>query len=232
MRLKSKLYKFYKKYILPIQLRNKGKIFCIGVNKTGTTSLKKAFKELGYVVGNQWKAEQLLTEYKNGDFDVIAKYCKTAQVFQDFPFSFPKTYEFMDRAYPNAKFILSIRDSSEQWYYSLVKFHSKVFGNGSVPTTKQLKNATYIHKGYAWECNRLRFKSPESDPYKKEMLIKSYEEYNQSVINYFKDRPQDLLIINLAEKGSYQKLIDFLGISSPFDDFPWENKTSEIPANR
>ena len=35
------------------------KIFCIGQNKTGTTSLKKAFEELNFIVGNQRKAEIL-----------------------------------------------------------------------------------------------------------------------------------------------------------------------------
>jgi hypothetical protein len=29
------------------------KIFCIGLFKTGTTSLKKAFQDLGYTVGDQ-----------------------------------------------------------------------------------------------------------------------------------------------------------------------------------
>jgi hypothetical protein len=40
----------------------KVKYFCIGRNKTGTTSLKRAFEDLGYPVGDQRKAE-ILTEF-------------------------------------------------------------------------------------------------------------------------------------------------------------------------
>lgn len=32
---------------------DKAKYFCIGRNKTGTTSLKRAFEDLDYPVGNQ-----------------------------------------------------------------------------------------------------------------------------------------------------------------------------------
>ena len=42
--------------------KGKQKIFCIGRNKTGTTSLKRAFEDLGYPVGDQRKAE-ILTEF-------------------------------------------------------------------------------------------------------------------------------------------------------------------------
>jgi hypothetical protein len=45
------------------------------------------------------------------------------------------------------------------------------------------------------------------------------------VLEYFKDRPDDLLVINLADKGEYQRFVDFIRIQSPFLDFPWENKT-------
>jgi len=26
-------------------------------------------------------------------------------------------------------------------------------------------------------------------------------------------------------KGAYQKFVQFIGVNSPFDDFPWENRT-------
>ena len=201
------------------------KIFCIGCNKTGTTSLQKSFSDLSFNVGNQYQAELLINEYMRGNFDAIIKYCESAQVFQDFPFSMPNTFKHLDKAYPNSKFILSIRDNPEQWYNSLIKFHSKLFGNGKVPTKEDLMNVKYVFKGWMWKFNRLFDGLPENDPYNKEILMNHYQKYNEEVIKYFKDRPNDLLIINLSDKNAYKKFCSFLDISSPFNDFPWENKT-------
>lgn len=219
-------YNEYYKY--PSLVKGKTKIFCIGRNKTGTTSLKKAFEDLNYIVGNQRKAEKLLPDYKENNFGTIVQYCSSARVFQDFPFSYPGTFRHLDKAYPGSKFILTLRDSPEQWYNSLIKFHAKKFGNGNIPTKSDLKNAGYVWKGWVWQCNRIMYDTPDEDPYNKEMMIETYKNYNQSVIEYFQNRPNDLIIINLAKRGSYQKLMHFLNIDSPFSDFPWENKTSKI----
>lgn len=211
-----------------LRVSGKQKIFCIGRNKTGTTSLKESFKDLGFIVGNQRQAELLLNYYKKGDFKPIVKYCKSAQVFQDFPFSFPRTYQEMDMAFPGSKFILTVRDSPEQWYNSVTKFHAKLFGKGQLPSSADLQQAAYVWKGWIWECNRILYETPESDPYKKEMLMAHYEAYNAAVIDYFKDRPNDLLIVNVSETEDYQRFCSFIGVKSDADGFPWENRTSKI----
>lgn len=204
----------------------KVKYFCIGRNKTGTTSLKRAFEDLGFPVGNQRKAEILTGEcYFAGNFQPIVDYCKTAQVFQDVPFSYPETYKHLDKAYPGSKFILTIRDDAEQWYRSITRFHAKMFGkDGRIPTVEDLKSATYVQPGFMYNVVRVHG-TPDDDPYNKEIMVAHYERYNQEIIEYFKDRPEDLLVINVAEKGAYQKFVDFLGVDSPYDDFPWENRT-------
>jgi hypothetical protein len=73
--------------------RFEGKIFCIGANKTGTTSLKQAFINLGFTVGDQRTAELMLRSYIQGDYSGLIDYCQTAQVFQDIPFSWPEIYK-------------------------------------------------------------------------------------------------------------------------------------------
>ncbi|MEW6132914.1 MAG: sulfotransferase [Pseudomonadota bacterium] len=104
------------------------KIFCIGRNKTGTTSLAAALRELGVRVGNQKPAELLLKDWAVRDFRRLVAYCHTAQAFQDIPFSLPYTFQAMDMHFPESKFILTVRDSADQWYHSLVKFHKKIWG--------------------------------------------------------------------------------------------------------
>jgi hypothetical protein len=56
-------------------------------------------------------------------------------------------------------------------------------------------------------------------------MVAHYERYNREVMEYFKDRTDDLLVINVGEGGAYQKFAQFLGVDSLFDDFPWENRT-------
>lgn len=229
-RLKQKIIREYnKRYRYPALVKGKKKIFCIGLNKTGTTSLKKTFKDLDFIVGNQRRAAKLLDDYIDGNFESIIQYCTSAQVFQDSPFSFPETFKYLDMAYPNSKFILAIRNSPEQWYNSLVKFHSKFYGEGKVPTADDLKNTKrYVKEGRPWKVNQRVFKSPKDDPYNKKSLIKFYIDYNAAVKEYFNDRPEDLIVINVSKKNDYQNLMSFLDIDSPFSNFPWENKTATM----
>lgn len=217
-----------KDFVRPISLSHKTKYFCIGRNKTGTTSLKRAFIDLGFIVGDQRAAERLLPYYTSKNYEPIYRYCRSAQVFQDIPFSLPNTYKHLSSKFPNSKFILTVRDSPEQWYQSITKYHSKLFGDGNIPTEEHLKNAEYIYKGFMWEAQKAICNSPNSGVYDKEALLNSYREYNSGVLKFFENRKEDLLVINLSEKNSYQKLIDFLDVSSEHQNFPWENKTSEI----
>ena len=204
----------------------KQKVFGIGFNKTGTTSLAKAMADLGFIVGYQRTGEELIQDWSKRDFTKIIKYCKTGQFFQDVPLSLPYTFIVLDQYFPGSKFILTVRDSSDQWYQSITSFHAKKWGkNGRIPTKEDLMAASYIYKGRAWDSNRLIFDTPETDPYQKENLKSRYEFHNESVRDYFRFRPNDLLELNVAAPGAYQKLCGFLGVKAMYEGFPWENKT-------
>jgi len=217
-----------KYYLNVFRLRGRTKYFCIGKNKTGTTSIAKAFEKLGYQVGEQRLAQMLLREYVNRDFEPIVSYCRSAEVFQDSPFSYPETYIHMDEAFPGSKFILTVRDSGEQWYDSLVRFHAERFGKGEVPTAQDLKSAPNLWKGRAWESNRALYNSPESDPYNREILINHYHRHNESIREYFHKRSTDFIEINVARKEDYRRFVEFIGADSADVDFPWENSIESV----
>jgi hypothetical protein len=212
-----------------INPNNETKIFCIGSNKTGTTSLKREFEELGFKVGNQRQAELLARDIIAKDYQTLIDYCKSAQVFQDVPFSQNDIYKVLDQNFPNSKFVLSVRDSSEQWYDSLTKFHAKMFGNGEIPNWDVLRNTRYVYRGWAFENIKEIFGVSEHyNPYDKRILINHYENRNEEIIYYFKNRPNDLLVINLSDNNAYKKFCNFIGVQSYKDSFPWENKTDKI----
>lgn len=206
--------------------RSDPKVFCIGQNKTGTTTIEVVLKRFGYRLGNQVEGELLLEAWHHRDFKHILKYCKTANAFQDVPFSLAYTYQHLDLAFPNAKFILTERDSAEQWYQSLTKFHSKKWADGQrIPSAEDLKLIKYRGLGHAYKFNRYVFSTPETDVYNQTILKEHYLRHNQTIKDYFKTRPEKLLVINVAKPKDYSKLCVFLNQTPQGDDFPWENKT-------
>lgn len=207
----------------------KPKIFCIGLGKTGTTTIEEVFKDFGYKMGSQVKGELLIFDWYKRDFKNIIKLSKTADAFQDVPFSLPFTYIFLDRYFKNAKFILTERDTPEQWYDSLTKFHSKLWADGTLqPTAEQLKNANYRYKGFPYETVKIVYNTEDNDLYNEESLISFYNKHNTSVKDYFRNISDKLLVINVSKKNDYFRLCDFLNKKPIGDNFPWKNKTSSL----
>ncbi len=203
----------------------KQKIFCIGANKTGTTSVEKALIDQGFRLGNQNKAQSLIEAYKIRDFSCIINFCKSADAFQDSPFSWHYTFMHLDKAFPKSKFILTVRDTDEEWYQSFTKFQTKLFGeNGKLPTTQQLKKSFRTKERTVWDNIQARHETPPNDPYKKEILINYYNNHNQMVIDYFRFK-DNLLVINLKQKDAYKSFCKFLNLKPLYEQFPWENKT-------
>ena len=105
-----------------------------GANKTGTTSVAAALDALGFTLGDQPTAERLIDDWAVRDFDGIVSYCRSADAFQDIPFSLDYTYQAVDQAFPGAKFILTVRSSAADWYESLTRSHAGIVGRGRRPT--------------------------------------------------------------------------------------------------
>ncbi len=206
--------------------KQKEKIFCIGRNKTGTTSLEKLLQGFGYKMGDQASAEILVNDYAKGDFNNIIRYCKTADAFQDAPFSWPFTWLILTQHFPNAKFILSTREQ-ETWYHSISSFHTKLFSStNSTPSLEDLKNASYRYKGFVWEVFQSVWKTPEDDLYNKDMMILNYRRHNEDILHFFKNK-DNFIHIDVSNEKDYIKLCSFLNKQPKSSSFPHLNKTDE-----
>ena len=191
------------------------KVFCVGRNKTGTTSMAAALELLGYRMGNQQEGELLIEDWAKRDFRSLVAYCRKSDGFQDSPFSLNFTFQAMDQEFPGSKFVLTIRDSADQWYASFVRFHimrlRERTGENRLPTARDLQEDPYIYPGYLWRLWQLvGWSSARDDPYDKELLVKQYDEHNRLVQDYFRHRPDDLLVLNLSESAAMQRLCSFL----------------------
>jgi hypothetical protein len=187
------------------------KIFCIGLNKTGTRSLRELFRNLDYRIGDLAIGELLLDAWKVRQFEPIIWLACTADFFKDIPFSCPDTYQALDRHFKSAKFILTVRDSAEQWCRSLTRYHSKITGGDRVPTLADLSNYPYRYPGWMARAMKLIYEVSDDDPYEPTHLMNFYEKYNHSVVEYFRDKSDRLLLVNLASDDSIQRIFKFIG---------------------
>lgn len=229
-RFKYKLKAFKRDYFDPIHvsMRNKSKVFCIGLNKTGTTSIGKALEDLGYILGDEVQGQKLMYSYSNRNLRKIAKFCRTAEAFQDTPFSLKYTFIVLDNYFDNARFILSVRDSAEEWYQSLVKFHTKLLGKreGNIPKYHEMRAFKRPFNRNLWMNMQEIYDVDKDNPYNEDKLISYYCEHNAKVKDYFKNK-NNIVVINLKNKNSYKKMCAFLGTKPKYNRFPWLNKTTD-----
>ena len=54
-------------------------------------------------------------------------------------------------------------------------------------------------------------------------IIKEYEERNKEIIEYFKDKPNQLLVLDIIKGEGWENLCTFLGKDIPDVPFPHEN---------
>lgn len=76
------------------------------------------------------------------------------------------------------------------------------------------------------DCQRWLYGISEEQAYDCDLYQAHYEAYNAAVIDYFRWKPEKLLVLNVKESFAYWNLANFLGKSVAKDAaFPWENKT-------
>lgn len=200
------------------------KIFCIGYNKTGTTSLEKLMNNNNIEVAPQKPFEYNLESYFYDNYTTFVKMIKNDYYgyafFQDVPFSLPIFYKTLDKEFENAKFILTVRDNEDEWYKSLIKYYKIMFLNFYNPK----KIGGYVYEGIIFKILTQVYGAPKEDPYNEKILKNSYLNHILEVKEYFKDR-DNLLVINLKEDNLIEKIENFLGTEFKNKNIPHLNKS-------
>ncbi|MEO5906751.1 MAG: sulfotransferase family protein [Saprospiraceae bacterium] len=172
------------------------KIFCIGFQKTGTTSLGGALQMLGFsVCGVRYDFLPCLRE---GNIKRITDVVRQYDAFKDNPW--PVLYQHMDTHFPGSKFILTLREESS-WLRSLINHFN------TTPSDMQL----YI---YGKPC-------PKGN---EQLYLETYRTHNREVLAHFNQRPEDLLTIDLTKESSWEKICSFLAVPIPAVPFPHQNR--------
>ena len=85
---------------IPAAWTKREKVFCIGANKTGTTSIAALLESLGYRLAPQIEAERMIDDWSRRDFRRLLKFCEKYDAFQDVPFSLDYTFQAFDTYFP------------------------------------------------------------------------------------------------------------------------------------
>jgi hypothetical protein len=187
--------------ILGLRKKRKwNKVFEVGVAKTGTTSLAMAFEILGLRLAS-W-VPNLYDEVKAGKFDNTLAWAEKFDAFKDGPWHEDDLYKILDRRFPESKFILLERED-ESWLKSIENFFSADINWNNIDEKYLIQNF--------------------SDR-KQEMLDFKHKRFTD-VKDYFKDRPDDLLVMNICAGEGWEKLCPFLEMPVPKVRFPHEFKT-------
>lgn len=126
-------------------------------------------------------------------------------------------YKYLDYKHPDSKFVLCTRDL-ESWLDS-VQFICEKY-----PSTD--KDIAILRRMLLYE----------SVTFDREKFTDAYHRHHEDVRRYFRDRPNDLLEMNLIEGDGWEKLCPFLELPIPDAPFPHSNKRSDYypdptPAN-
>ena len=172
-------------------MSKKSKIFGIGLGKTGTLSLAKAMKQLGYTSNHY---PRTIDDINNYDF------CN------DIPIAW--RFKFLDYVYPNSKFILTTRDI-DSWIKSCNTYAKKKNKNAPLRILES------------------RFMLFGITHYDEKIFRKVFEKYHKKVLKHFRNRPSDILVMDLTKGDGWEKLCKFLNKPIPDSSFPHRHKQFE-----
>lgn len=187
--------------------RARQKVFGVGLNKTGTTSLKQAFVALGYK--HLDRSPALFKHWKKREYDEIFDAIDAFESFEDWPW--PLMVPQLLERYPDARFILTRRSSAQIWLDSLKRQAEKT--NPDNNPRRSIYGHTYPH---GHEAEHLAF----------------YESHLRSVRDMLSERPQQFVELCWDEGDDWGALCTFLGEKKPRTPFPHANKSTDFKPDR
>jgi hypothetical protein len=196
----------------------KPKVFGLGLSRTGTRSLTAALHLLGWDTVHYPVDRAALEAMMRGDvkFPHLDRYDGMTDI------TVSPYYEDLDKAYPGSKFVLTVRDE-EGWLKSCENhWASRPAFQEAPPPGKEVSPEEHLTH---MEIRRfLRAAVYASYDYQPDRFRRAYRRHVEDVKAYFEDRPEDLLVLAVAQGEGFEKLAPFLGVPVPSQPFPHKGK--------
>jgi hypothetical protein len=193
------------------------KIFGIGYPKTGTTSLAVAIRNLGFDIVHD-ELSLFPKAVIDGDF-----YITENESWDGCCNIYASQYSILDKTYPDSKFILTTRNS-KKWFDSLQSWR-----NGQeIDVLNKTSHLSELYDFFNVYDEHLTFLQHMSMygiiGLNKKICIERYEAHNNSVVEYFADKPGKLLVLPLESSPKYPPVCEFLEQPLPDIKYPHEKK--------
>lgn len=192
------------------ELAKHQRVFGIGLSKTATTSLGQALNMLGIRTIHYPQDEQTYKELTGGMYQLSI--LEDYQGVVDTPVV--PYYAQLDKVYPDSKFILTIREKAS-WLRSM-QHHWEIMQDWWARDIQFRKFTQFI---CASVYGTLGFNE--------DRLIYVYETHIQNVREYFRGRPEHLLVMDICGGDGWEVLCSFLGCSIPDMPFPHLNSRTD-----
>lgn len=203
------------------------KVFGIGFNKTGTSTLGKCFEVLGLtpVASPQAIHDRYLADggpdqdlgplgaypfrtvfdevCRHRNYELAIGVARDFVTFHDRPWNVADLYQSLDTAFPGSRFILTWREP-ESWWKS-----TEHWLNVSHPDD-------HVKLGYY-------LRHLHTDRVDRDSFIEGYRAHNAGIRAYFGGRT-DFLDINFEDGDGWERLCPFLGLPAPAVPFPHEKR--------
>jgi lipopolysaccharide biosynthesis glycosyltransferase len=187
--------------------------FGIGLSRTGTDSLGVAFDMLGL------KAKHLPRGEEIKNLDNLKQYHFADDI------SIASRYKELDEKFPNSKFIYTVRDV-DKWIISCKRFWESL--ENLIAFSEKYKDQP---QSDIWEGSSEIIRMYGQLRFDEDVFRKRYAEHDKEIREYFKDRPDDLLIMDVCNGDGWEKMIPF--ITDEYVEvnhlFPWSNKKTTWP---
>lgn len=215
-KINRKLRRFAQRFLF-----NKGeKIFCVSLQRTGTTSTGQFFKDHGYLVATYSVSKKNLwtLSHTQGDYEKVFKSKEfiNSQVFEDDPWWLNDFYKVLYHRFPKSKFILLERDPNK-WFDSMVT-HSKgrTLGNTHIHCAQYQRLGEFHETASGYEnayTNIVDNALPLGEE-QREHYTNFYEVRNKEVKLFFQRHDMRRLFnARLEDNGLWQKMGHFFRIN-------------------
>ncbi|WP_421785551.1 sulfotransferase family protein [Hyphobacterium sp.] len=187
--------------------KDKPMVFGLGLSRTGTRSLTAGLQMLGWDTSHYPIDEDTYTELAYGQYDLtLLKYHDGLTDITTVPY-----YQQLDKQYPGSRFVLTVREEAG-WLRSCQNhwFNRPAFKHTDDPDEETHLLMRQLLRAAVYGCYN----------YQPERFKWVYERHVREVQDYFKERPDDLLILNICNGDGFEKLAPFMGVPVPAEPFP------------
>lgn len=173
------------------------KVIGVGFQKTGTTTLARCLQAFG-LRHRGWDLA-LFQQWTGGDTEGLLGVLDAHDSVEDFPWPF--LYRDVERRFPDARFILTVRADENTWFDSVCRWVER-------RPQPRIQRAVYGHSG------------PEGH---KDDYIDVYRAHNQAVRDHFAGRDDRFLEVCWEQGDGWEALAAFLQLPAPDRPFPHAN---------